>query len=193
LESWKCSCGIRCADHMLTQYRLVQSGKTASGGCSAGQGSSEPVAPRIYYFIIFITFPVVFSFTWQHLYRTLSRTNNDFRYFSRDYLDVGGRRRALCIPPGPRESILKVNSLCGCILIPFPWSSSYPPEHTISIRFFQSNLAWWPRDTAYQPHSSRFMRSTKIDMCDGTVSVACKVTGACRSACQRVDLVTAMK
>jgi carbohydrate-binding DOMON domain-containing protein len=40
---------------MSTQYRLVQSGKTTSGGCSAGQGSSEPVAPRIYYFI-FITF-----------------------------------------------------------------------------------------------------------------------------------------
>jgi carbohydrate-binding DOMON domain-containing protein len=38
---------------MSTQYRLVQSGKTASGGCSAGQGSSEPVAPRIYYFILF--------------------------------------------------------------------------------------------------------------------------------------------
>jgi carbohydrate-binding DOMON domain-containing protein len=37
---------------MSTQYRLVQSGKTASGGCSAGQGSSEPVAPRIYLFII---------------------------------------------------------------------------------------------------------------------------------------------
>jgi hypothetical protein len=33
---------------MSTQYRLVQSGKTASGGYSAGQGSSEPVAPRIY-------------------------------------------------------------------------------------------------------------------------------------------------
>jgi hypothetical protein len=31
----------------------VQSGKTASGGCSAGQGSSEPVAPRIYLFILF--------------------------------------------------------------------------------------------------------------------------------------------
>jgi hypothetical protein len=31
---------------MSTQYRLVQSGKTASGGCSAGKGSSEPVAPR---------------------------------------------------------------------------------------------------------------------------------------------------
>jgi hypothetical protein len=31
---------------MSTQYRLVQSGKTASGSCSAGQGSSEPVAPR---------------------------------------------------------------------------------------------------------------------------------------------------
>jgi hypothetical protein len=28
-------------DHMSTQYRLVQSGKTASGGCSDGQGSSE--------------------------------------------------------------------------------------------------------------------------------------------------------
>jgi hypothetical protein len=37
-----------------TQYRLVQSGKTASGGCSADQGSSEPVAPRIYYFYLFI-------------------------------------------------------------------------------------------------------------------------------------------
>jgi carbohydrate-binding DOMON domain-containing protein len=40
---------------MSTQYRLVQSGKTASGGCSAGQGSSEPVAPRIYLFILFIS------------------------------------------------------------------------------------------------------------------------------------------
>jgi carbohydrate-binding DOMON domain-containing protein len=38
---------------MSTQYRLVQSGKTASGGCSAGQGSLEPVAPRIY-FLLFI-------------------------------------------------------------------------------------------------------------------------------------------
>jgi hypothetical protein len=26
---------------MSTQYRLVQSGKTASGGCSVGQGSSK--------------------------------------------------------------------------------------------------------------------------------------------------------
>jgi hypothetical protein len=39
---------------MSTQYRLVQSGKTASGGCSAGQGSSEPVAPRIIIIIIII-------------------------------------------------------------------------------------------------------------------------------------------
>jgi hypothetical protein len=37
---------------MSTQYRLVQSGKTASGGCSAGQCSSEPVAPRIIIIII---------------------------------------------------------------------------------------------------------------------------------------------
>jgi hypothetical protein len=36
---------------MSTQYRLMQSGKTASGGCSFGQGSSEPVASRIYLFI----------------------------------------------------------------------------------------------------------------------------------------------
>jgi carbohydrate-binding DOMON domain-containing protein len=39
---------------MSTQYRLVQSGKTASGGCSAGQGSSEPVAPQIYYYIYIV-------------------------------------------------------------------------------------------------------------------------------------------
>jgi carbohydrate-binding DOMON domain-containing protein len=38
---------------MSTQYRLVQSGKTASGGCSAGQGLSEPVAPWIYLFIFY--------------------------------------------------------------------------------------------------------------------------------------------
>jgi hypothetical protein len=37
---------------MSTQYRLVQSGKTASGGCSSGQGSSEPVAPRIFFRIV---------------------------------------------------------------------------------------------------------------------------------------------
>jgi carbohydrate-binding DOMON domain-containing protein len=37
---------------MSTQYRLVQSEKTASGGCSAGQGSSEPVSPRIIIIII---------------------------------------------------------------------------------------------------------------------------------------------
>jgi carbohydrate-binding DOMON domain-containing protein len=39
---------------MSTQYRLVQSGKTASGGCSAGQGSLEPVAPRIYYLLLLL-------------------------------------------------------------------------------------------------------------------------------------------
>jgi hypothetical protein len=38
---------------MSTQYRLVQSGKTASGSCSAGQGSSEPVEPRIYFYLFF--------------------------------------------------------------------------------------------------------------------------------------------
>jgi hypothetical protein len=41
---------------MSTQYRLAQSGKTASGGCSAGQGSSEPVAPRIIYYMLFLIF-----------------------------------------------------------------------------------------------------------------------------------------
>jgi hypothetical protein len=43
---------------MSTQYRLVQSGKNASGGCSAGQGSAELVAPRIYYFIIMIYYKI---------------------------------------------------------------------------------------------------------------------------------------
>jgi hypothetical protein len=45
---------------MSTQYRLVQSGKTASGGCSAGQGSSEPVEPRI--IIIINTVKEAFDF-----------------------------------------------------------------------------------------------------------------------------------
>jgi hypothetical protein len=44
---------------MSTQYRLVQSGKTASGGCSAGQGSSEPVPPRIIIIIIIIIITVL--------------------------------------------------------------------------------------------------------------------------------------
>jgi hypothetical protein len=38
-------------ENVLGAYYLVQSGKTASGGCSAGQGSSEPVALRIYYYV----------------------------------------------------------------------------------------------------------------------------------------------
>jgi hypothetical protein len=43
---------------MSTQYRLGQSGKTASGGCSAGQGSSEPVAARIYFYLFINTMPI---------------------------------------------------------------------------------------------------------------------------------------
>jgi hypothetical protein len=54
---------------MSTQYRLVQSGKTASGGSSAGQGSSEPVAPRIYF--IYFYFSNVFN---------LSRRNTIVKY-----------------------------------------------------------------------------------------------------------------
>jgi hypothetical protein len=46
---------------MSTQYHLVQSGKTASGGCSAGQGSSEPVAPRIYLFKVHALISMVTS------------------------------------------------------------------------------------------------------------------------------------
>jgi hypothetical protein len=48
---------------MSTQYRLVQSEKTASGGCSAGQGSSEPVAPRIYFWIFTVCPNVSKDFT----------------------------------------------------------------------------------------------------------------------------------
>jgi hypothetical protein len=39
---------------MSTQYRLAQSEKTASGGCSAGPRFVRAVAPRIYLFIYFI-------------------------------------------------------------------------------------------------------------------------------------------
>jgi hypothetical protein len=46
---------------MSTQYRLVQSGKTASGGCSAGQGSSEPVAPRIIIIIIIMIIIIIIA------------------------------------------------------------------------------------------------------------------------------------
>jgi hypothetical protein len=37
---------------MSTQYRLVQSGKTASGGCSAGPRFVRAVAPRIIIIIL---------------------------------------------------------------------------------------------------------------------------------------------
>jgi hypothetical protein len=37
---------------MSTQYRLVQSGKTASGGCSAGPRFVRAVPPRIIIIII---------------------------------------------------------------------------------------------------------------------------------------------
>jgi hypothetical protein len=39
---------------MSTQYRLVQSGKTASGGCSAGQGSSELWRHGFIFYFIYI-------------------------------------------------------------------------------------------------------------------------------------------
>jgi hypothetical protein len=39
---------------MSTQYRLVQSGKTASGGCSAGPRFFRAVAPRIIIIIIIV-------------------------------------------------------------------------------------------------------------------------------------------
>jgi hypothetical protein len=38
--------------NMSTQYRLVQSGKTASDGCSAGPRFVRAVAPRIYLFFL---------------------------------------------------------------------------------------------------------------------------------------------
>lgn len=110
------------------------------------------------------------------LSRTPSHTNNDFPSFLLWLFWGTGARKELCIPPGLQENILKVNSgidafLFRCRVVP----STYPPEHTISIRFFQSNLAWWPRDTAYQPHSSRFLLRTKIVMYDGTVRISCKI------------------
>jgi hypothetical protein len=48
---------------MSTQYRLVQSGKTASGGCSAGPRFVRAVAPRIYLFIYLISTTI--SYLWK--------------------------------------------------------------------------------------------------------------------------------
>jgi hypothetical protein len=48
---------------MSTQYRLVQSGKTASGGCSAGPRFVRAVAPRIIIIIIIIIFKI-----WNNMY-----------------------------------------------------------------------------------------------------------------------------
>jgi hypothetical protein len=42
---------------MSTQYRLVQSVKTASGGCSAGPRFVGAVAPRIYFIYLDINLP----------------------------------------------------------------------------------------------------------------------------------------
>jgi hypothetical protein len=48
-------------------------GETASGGCSADQGSSEPVAPRIYLFIkeSVVTHPLKLPTTPSHLQKSL--------------------------------------------------------------------------------------------------------------------------
>jgi hypothetical protein len=63
---------------MSTQYPLVQSGETASGGFSAGQVSSEPVAPRIYY-IFFHKFKFYGMQIWFCISDTiLKRTVVDF-------------------------------------------------------------------------------------------------------------------
>jgi hypothetical protein len=58
LESWNCSCGIRWADHMSNQYRLVQSGKTASGGCSAGPRFITACSATVKKGVVFYTFDI---------------------------------------------------------------------------------------------------------------------------------------
>jgi carbohydrate-binding DOMON domain-containing protein len=76
---------------MSTQYRLVQSGKTASGGCSAGQGSSDPVAPRIYLFLFILTnvsrtpqyqMPLKSALQLLSCYKQTDRYDTANRYFS---------------------------------------------------------------------------------------------------------------
>jgi hypothetical protein len=64
---------------MSTQYRLVQSGKTASGGCSAGQGSSEPVAPWI---VIIIMLHNLAKFRFILFFVTLSSLVTGLRMIS---------------------------------------------------------------------------------------------------------------
>jgi hypothetical protein len=65
---------------MSTQYRLVQSGKTASGGCSAGQGSSEPVAPRIYFFIYFLFYSPVNPIYYYYYYIIIIIIRQNFKH-----------------------------------------------------------------------------------------------------------------
>jgi hypothetical protein len=62
---------------MSTQYRLVQSGKTATGSCSAGQGSSEPVAPRIYYL-----FTIILLLTVTYFLKPRSNLGSEAYYYN---------------------------------------------------------------------------------------------------------------
>jgi hypothetical protein len=84
---------------MSTQYRLVQSGKTASGGCSAGQGSSEPVAPRIFYFIRRYTISELLLFL--NFIPALIFFKNTYRYgmFLNNAFVKRGIEKVACLAP----------------------------------------------------------------------------------------------
>jgi hypothetical protein len=80
---------------MSTQYRLVQSGKTASGSCSAGQGSLEPVAPRIYLFLLLFYLSHYEEVRWG-----VEVTLNAFFTLALDECEWLTSRRGLMIPGG---------------------------------------------------------------------------------------------
>jgi hypothetical protein len=60
---------------MSTQYRLVQSGKNASGGCSAGPRFVRAVAPRIIIIIIII---IILLFLRKYIRQQFSSARNTY-------------------------------------------------------------------------------------------------------------------
>jgi hypothetical protein len=88
---------------MSTQYRLVQSGKTASGGCSAGQGSSELQRHGL----LLLLYYMILSVNSDYLLHTAFHSNKNIifkRYMNLFCFNI----KNICI-----GSNMKVSIFCG--------------------------------------------------------------------------------